>query len=41
MLDQINHVGFAFILGIIIYILLRLFLFPNKTQLPDIYPTSA
>ncbi len=41
MLEQINSIGFGLILGIIIYILLRLFLFPNKTHLPDIYPTSA
>ncbi|MEH2191092.1 MAG: molecular chaperone GrpE [Nostoc sp.] len=41
MLEQINHVGFALILGIIIYILLRLFLFPKKTHLPDISPTST
>jgi hypothetical protein len=41
MLEQINHLGFGLILGIIIYTLLRLFLFPNKTQLADISPISA
>jgi hypothetical protein len=41
MLEQINHVGFGLILGIVIYILLLLFLFPNKTPQVDISPTPA